>query len=76
MKSVAVLCPECGGASADNRLPPCEHCTSNGHFLVNRMPDGSMPETWDDGRPMVPHIPTLLGTPPESVWTLTHPRCT
>ena len=75
MRSVSVLCPKCHGASADNRLPPCEHCTSNGHFLVNRLPDGSIPATWDDGTPMVEHIPPMLPATPETVWQLTHPRC-
>ena len=33
---VRVFCPECDGASADYRLPPCEYCNNNGHFDVDR----------------------------------------
>lgn len=62
--TVAVCCPECAGASADNRLPPCDVCLSQGHFLVNRLPDGTAPATWDDGRPVVLWCPPLLPDTP------------
>ena len=75
MKSAYAVCADCDGASADNRSPRCEHCKCNGHFLVNRTPDGSLPATWDDGRPMREWVPPLLPDPPATVWTLTHPRC-
>ena len=67
--TVLVLCPDCNGASADNRLPPCLECSCNGHFRVNRAPDGSIPKTWGDGRPMIEWIPALLPDP-----SLAHPR--
>ena len=74
--AVTVFCPDCDGASADHRLPPCLTCNNNGHFLVNRLPDGGIPATWDDGRIVREWVPLLLGDAPHSVWTLTHPRCT
>lgn len=67
--SVLVLCPDCLGASADNRLPPCLTCNCNGHFRVNRTTDGTVPATWDDGRPMTEWLPEILPELP-----LAHPR--
>lgn len=73
--TVSVYCPDCDGASADHRLPPCDTCLNQGHLHANRATDGSVPVTWDDGRPMREWVPLLLGSPPQSVWTLIHPRC-
>ena len=49
---VRIFCPVCDGASADARLPPCEYCNNNGHFDVDRNPDGSAPSHHRDGTPV------------------------
>jgi len=74
--AVSVYCPDCDGASADYRLPPCDTCLNQGHLLANRLPDGRLPATWDDGRPLREWVPLLLPETPATVWQLTHPRCT
>ena len=75
MITVTVYCPDCDGASADHRLPPCDTCLNQGHLLANRLPNGDLPATWDDGRPMREWVPLLLGTPPDTTWQLTYGRC-
>lgn len=52
MRLVRVYCPECDGASADNRLPPCLYCNNNGHFDVDRNEDGTPPTHHRCGRPV------------------------
>ena len=49
---VRVFCPECDGASADHRLPPCDYCLNNGHFDVDPNPDGTPPEYHRNGKPV------------------------
>ena len=49
---VRIYCPVCDGASEDNRLPPCEYCNNNGHFSVDRDPDGTPPTQHRDGTPV------------------------
>lgn len=57
---VLVVCRECAGASADHRLPPCGWCNCQGHEAINRAADGSVPATFDDGRPVTEWIPPTL----------------
>jgi hypothetical protein len=75
VKSAYAVCPDCDGASADHRLPPCDTCMNQGHLLTNRLPDGSIPATWDDGRPMREWVPLLLPETPVNPLVLTIPRC-
>ena len=49
---VRVFCPECDGASADYRLPPCGECHNQGHLDIDRNADGTTPTHWKDGAPV------------------------
>jgi len=49
---VRVFCPECDGASADYRLPPCEYCNNNAHFDVDRDEHGNPPKFHRNGKPV------------------------
>jgi hypothetical protein len=49
---VRVFCPECDGASADHRLPPCTYCNNNGHFDVDRDEQGDPPKVHRNGKPV------------------------
>lgn len=73
--TAAVYCPDCDGASADYRLPPCDTCLNQGHLLANRLPNGDLPATWDDGRPLREWVPLLLPPTPENPLVPRYQRC-
>lgn len=52
MRLVCVFCPECDGASADYRLPPCGECLNIGHVYLDREKDGTAPTHHRDGKPV------------------------
>ena len=60
VRLVRVFCPECDGASADYRLPPCDYCLNNGHFDVDREKDGSVPTTHKNGTPVRLYVDNTL----------------
>jgi hypothetical protein len=49
---VRVYCPECDGASADYRLPPCDYCLNQGHLDMDRNEDGTPPKVHRNGVPV------------------------
>lgn len=67
MRPARVFCPECDGASADYRLPPCGECLNIGHVCIDRNPDGTLPTQHRNGTPVrlwVDESAALFSDPP------------
>jgi hypothetical protein len=76
-RTIAVVCPDCGGGCNDPEGTHlcCQFCLGQGHISIDRDEDGRIPTTHEDGRPVVEWIPPTLPETPINPWVSSNPRC-